>query len=82
MTSRRIQSHKDYRMLMEKHKRTSRGRRLLRSLIYILIFLGLILLIYYGMQKLSPAASDEGQKPASTEQISRPGLKHIVEFKP
>ncbi len=82
MTSRRIQSHKDYRVLMEKHRRTSRGKRLLRSLIYILILLGTILLIYLGVQKLTVNTSDEKQESAYTETISRPGLLHFVELKP
>ena len=82
MTARRIQSHKDYRMLMEKHRRNTRGRRLLRSLIYILILLGMILLIYFGMHTLTEKVSDETPESAKTEQVSRPGLTHFVEFKP
>lgn len=82
MTSRRIQGHKDYRMLMERHRRSSRWKRLLRSLVYILILLGLILLIYLGMQKLTATASDEAPESASIETISRPGLIQFVEPKP
>ena len=82
MTSRRIQSHKDYRVLMEKHRRTSRGKRLLRSLIYILILLGTILLIYLGIQRLTVNVSDEKQESAYTEIVTRPGLNQFVELKP
>jgi predicted nucleic acid-binding Zn ribbon protein len=82
MTSRRIQSHKDYRTLMEKHRRSSRGKRLLRSLIYILILLGMLLLIYFGVQKLAVTTSDETAESARTEQVSRPGLTQVVERKP
>ncbi len=82
MTSRRIQSHKDYRMLMEKHRRSSRGKKLLRSVIYILILLSMLLLIYFGVQKLTATAPDEAPESAQTENVSRPGLTNYVELKP
>jgi hypothetical protein len=86
MTSRRIQSHKDYNILMEKHRKTSRWKRLIRSLVYILILLGMFLLIYFGVQKLSDS-TDELENDAQTEttyieNISRPGLVYLVKLKP
>jgi TRAP-type C4-dicarboxylate transport system permease small subunit len=80
MTSRRIQSHKNYMMVMEKHRKTNRWRRLIRSLVYILILLGMILLIYFGIQTLNQDSQEEKES-FLIEDISRPGSLSIVEHK-
>lgn len=72
MTSRRIESHKDYYDLLKRHERSSIGKRLLRIVIYIIIFMGLIMLGYFALRKIDKPQNDETQ--AKAYKTSRPGV--------
>lgn len=63
MTSRRISGHKNYYEVLKRHQRASYGKRLIRLVIYIIIFLALMVFAYHALQKLrhqsSPAPMDQ-----------------------
>ncbi|MBL6446255.1 hypothetical protein JMN32_08045 [Fulvivirga sp. 29W222] len=76
MTSRRIESHKDYYDLLKRHERTSVGKKLLRVVIYIIIFIGLIMLGYFALRKIDRPQNDtpKGDAQSKAYKTSRPGV--------
>lgn len=78
MTSRRIDSHKNYSDLLKKHERTGMWKKLLKLIIYIIIIFGIILIGYYGLRKLEKKQSRGADKQAQVvhqinNKTSRPG---------
>ncbi|MGK7397906.1 MAG: hypothetical protein ACNS62_25260 [Candidatus Cyclobacteriaceae bacterium M3_2C_046] len=55
-TSNRIQRHKDYDRLIQRHQKSSRFRNLIQTLIIIIILFVLVLASYLYMSKVSPEA--------------------------
>lgn len=76
MTSRRIESHKDYYDLLKRHERSSLGRRLLKIVIYIIIFMGIVMLGYFALRKINKPQNDapHGDAQAKAYKTSRPGV--------
>lgn len=74
MTSRRIESHKDYYDLLKRHERSSFGKRILKIIVYIIILLGLTMLAYFAVQKTNKQQVKGPQKEAKAYKTSRPGV--------
>ena len=51
MTSRRIDSHKNYMDVLNEHKRATKAKRLLKMAILIAFSLGMMLFLYYVVSK-------------------------------
>ena len=47
MTSRRIERHKNYESLLNRHERSNRLRKTFKAVVYILALLAIIMLIYF-----------------------------------
>ena len=82
MTSRRIESHKDYYDLLRRHERTSIGKKIIKVIIYIIILLGVMMLGYFALQKTGKSAKEEsnpGQAAMNLTITSRPGVSlHVL----
>ncbi len=59
MTSRRIERHKNYAQLMDKHHKSKRLKRVVQWLIYIFIFLVGLFAIYYSLSRKKEVQSNE-----------------------
>ncbi len=59
MTSRRIERHKNYAQLMDKHHKSKRLKRVVQWLIYIFIFLVGLFAIYYSLSHKKEVQSNE-----------------------
>ncbi len=55
MTSRRIESHKNYYEVMRRHQKTSRLKKVFKLLILLIFFLALIFFSYSLLTKVSEA---------------------------
>ncbi|MEP2773077.1 MAG: hypothetical protein ABJH05_13080 [Fulvivirga sp.] len=60
MTSRRIESHKNYYEVMRRHQKTSRLKKVFKLLILLIFFLALIFFSYSLLTKVSEA--DQSQE--------------------
>lgn len=60
MTSRRIESHKNYYEVMRRHQKTSRLKKVFKLLILLIFFLALIFFSYSLLTKVNEA--DQSQK--------------------
>ena len=56
MTSRMIERHKNYYEIMRKHKRQNQRNKLIRRITYFIFLVGISLLIYFSVEKLSESA--------------------------
>lgn len=75
MTSRRIESHKNYYDLLKKHERSDMWKRIVKMILYIIILLGIIFIGYLGLQKLEKIEK-ENERPEQLQQsmiIKHPG---------
>ena len=55
MTSRMIDRHKNYYEIMRRHQRKNQLNKLLRRIAYVIFLLGISLIIYFSIEKLSQA---------------------------
>ena len=60
MTSRRIESHKNYYEVMRRHQKTSRLKKVFKLVVLLIFFLALIFFSYSLLTKVSEA--DQPQK--------------------
>jgi hypothetical protein len=58
MSSRRIERHKNYAQLMDKHHKSKRLKRIVQWLIYVFIFLMGLFGLYYTLSHKSVPQSD------------------------
>jgi len=76
MTSRRIESHKNYYDVLRKHQRTSRVKRLIKLIVLLIFFVALIFFSYQILVKVDEK-QDNNATPQKMEQsaykTSRPG---------
>lgn len=72
MTSRRIESHKNYYEVLKRHQRTSRMKRLVRLIVLLLFFIGLIYFSYSFLVKIDQKENQQPEK-EQVENTSRPG---------
>lgn len=76
MTSRRIESHKNYYDVLRKHQRTSRMKRLIKLIVLLIFFVALIFFSYQILVKVDET-QDNNVTPQKSEQsaykTSRPG---------
>lgn len=59
MTSRRIERHKNYAQLMDKHHRSKRLKRIVQWLIYVFIFLLGLFVVYYSVSREKETNTNE-----------------------
>ncbi|UII28074.1 hypothetical protein LVD15_06510 [Fulvivirga maritima] len=71
MTSRRIESHKNYHDILKQHEKSSGGKRVVRLIIYVLILLGLLLVAYFTV-KVVRAKDEKRAYNEYVENTSRP----------
>ena len=76
MTTGRMQRHKDYKQLMEKHKRQRRGKRASFWLALAIALLLFALLLLAGLKKFSQSEpSPPGEPPATGILLPGTGLQ-------
>ena len=66
MTSRMIERHKNYYEIMKRHERQSQRNKLIRRIAYFIFLVGISLLLYFSVEKLSESAS-ESKEPEKVE---------------
>lgn len=66
MTSRMIERHKNYYEIMRRHKRQGQRNKLIRRIAYFIFLVGISLLLYFSVEKLSESAS-HGKAPEKVE---------------
>lgn len=59
MTSRRVEGYKNYYDIMRRHKRSTHRKQLAKTVVYILFFLGIAVMLYFGLEKLQRARQDD-----------------------
>ncbi|UII22123.1 hypothetical protein [Fulvivirga ligni] len=65
MTSRRIESHKNYYDVLKKHEKNSWGKKLVKLIMYIIILMGLLLIAYFAVKTVEKR--NESKKEAKIE---------------
>lgn len=58
MTSGRIEGHKNYYEIMRRHRKSMHNKRLLKSVVYVLFVLGIILVIYFALTKIGRSTNN------------------------
>lgn len=78
MTSRRIESHKNYYDLLKKHERSSMWKRVVKMILYIILILSIIFIGYAGLRKLEKMEKGSPEQQPQAQNIenktSRPGV--------
>lgn len=73
MTSRRIESHKNYYDVLKKHEKNSWGKKLVKLIMYIIILMGLLLIAYFAVKTVEKRkGSKKEAKIEIKENTSRP----------
>lgn len=62
MTSGRIEGHKNYYEIMRRHRKSMHNKRLVKSIVYILFILGIILIIYFALIKIERATNNNSAR--------------------
>jgi len=57
MTSRRIERHKNYAQLMDKHHKSQRTKRIVQWLIAVFLFLLGLVVVYYSLNRKQEATT-------------------------
>lgn len=71
MTSRRIDGHKNFTDVLQEHERTSKTKRLIKLLLLLAFFIGMMSFLYYVMMHTGNKKSQE-KNTAQTEVIFTP----------
>lgn len=70
MTSRRIESHKNYYEVMRRHQKTSRLKKVFKLLILLIFFLALIFFSYSLLTKVSEADKSKEENTSYSVEIN------------
>ncbi|MBL3654718.1 hypothetical protein [Fulvivirga sediminis] len=76
MTSRRIESHKNYHDILKQHEKSSVGKRVVRLIIYVLILIGLLLIAYFAVKVVGA----KNEKSACNEHIEKENTSRPDDF--
>ena len=78
MTSRRIESHKNYYEVLKRHERSIKTRKMVRLVLLLLAFILLISMVYFTAKLISPQNDDPSENEQVSITISRPGIIQYV----
>lgn len=68
MTSRRIDNHKNFMDVLQEHERTTRTKRLIRLLLLLAFFIGMMSFLYYVLVNTGPKKRND-ENTARTEKV-------------
>ena len=78
MTSRRIESHKNYYEVLKRHEKSNKTRKVARLILMLLAFILLVAMTYYATKMIS----SQNETPVENNQVSittsRPGTIQYV----
>lgn len=80
MTSRRIESHKNYYDVLRKHQRTNRIKKVFKLLILLIFFLALIFFSYSLLTKREESQQNDSKEQSEIEMKLKFSSDSIVPF--